>query len=582
MKLHVVLSFHACGANRDDDYHVPLPPWVEDAVERDPDGLLFQDRAGTRSDEYLSLWADDAPMPVFRAGEKDGDDENGAHPPRSPLECYRDMMRAFRATFEDALKQGGLITEVLVGCGPCGELRFPAYAMGRGWRSRASASSSATTAARSRAWRWRRRRRGARSGARGAARRRDVQQPAGRDGLFRQRRRRRGAISERVDCVFRGWVFRVERVERERVERFRKTPRLALDAPADDARAGFAGRASPREGALAPVGHRRDRRERRADDPAGRERTIVRRGARQVAGRLDHLREPGSARADGRWDSEYGRFFLGWYSGELAAHGERVMRAAGECFAGCAARLALKCAGIHWWYRTRSHAAELTTGYYNVSRAGGSFEGGNSEARRSRVSRTAQTARRASVDGWVPGGAQSRPSFDGLGSPPRGGGLSQNQSLGSFGSITSVDESRESRGGPASFGANRPSGYDRVMAVAKSAGASVTFTCAEMSDREHDPEHRCGPEGLMRQVVRCAARHGVDVAAENALYRCDATAFKQMVRNCKRGGGESSGAGMTSFTFLRMCDSLFEERNFREFATFVGDLSGNDGRVGSP
>ena len=50
LKLHVVLSFHACGANRDDDYHVPLPPWVEDAVERDPDGLLFQDRAGTRSD----------------------------------------------------------------------------------------------------------------------------------------------------------------------------------------------------------------------------------------------------------------------------------------------------------------------------------------------------------------------------------------------------------------------------------------------------------------------------------------------------------------------------------------------------
>ena len=84
MKLHVVLSFHACGANRDDDYHVPLPPEVEDAVERDPDGLLFQDRAGTRSDEYLSLWADDAPMPVFRAGEKDGDDENGAHPRARP------------------------------------------------------------------------------------------------------------------------------------------------------------------------------------------------------------------------------------------------------------------------------------------------------------------------------------------------------------------------------------------------------------------------------------------------------------------------------------------------------------------
>ena len=27
----------------------------------------------------------------------------------------------------------------------------------------------------------------------------------------------------------------------------------------------------------------------------------------------------------------------------------------------------LKVAGIHWWYRTRSHAAELTAGYYNTA-----------------------------------------------------------------------------------------------------------------------------------------------------------------------------------------------------------------------
>ncbi len=29
--------------------------------------------------------------------------------------------------------------------------------------------------------------------------------------------------------------------------------------------------------------------------------------------------------------------------------------------------MTLKVAGIHWWYRTRSHAAELTAGYYNTS-----------------------------------------------------------------------------------------------------------------------------------------------------------------------------------------------------------------------
>ena len=67
LRLHAVLSFHSCGANRDDDYHVPLPRWVTDAVARDPDGLLFADRAGTKSDEYLSLWADESPMMIMDA-----------------------------------------------------------------------------------------------------------------------------------------------------------------------------------------------------------------------------------------------------------------------------------------------------------------------------------------------------------------------------------------------------------------------------------------------------------------------------------------------------------------------------------
>ena len=35
--------------------------------------------------------------------------------------------------------------------------------------------------------------------------------------------------------------------------------------------------------------------------------------------------------------------------------------------AGAAVEVTLKVAGIHWWYRTRSHAAELTAGYYNTA-----------------------------------------------------------------------------------------------------------------------------------------------------------------------------------------------------------------------
>ena len=41
-------------------------------------------------------------------------------------------MRAFRDAFRDAL--GGLIEEVVVGTGPCGELRFPSYPEANGWR----------------------------------------------------------------------------------------------------------------------------------------------------------------------------------------------------------------------------------------------------------------------------------------------------------------------------------------------------------------------------------------------------------------------------------------------------------------
>ena len=35
--------------------------------------------------------------------------------------------------------------------------------------------------------------------------------------------------------------------------------------------------------------------------------------------------------------------------------------------AGAPVEVTLKVAGIHWWYRTRSHAAELTAGYYNTA-----------------------------------------------------------------------------------------------------------------------------------------------------------------------------------------------------------------------
>eukprot|EP00257_Ricinus_communis_P004357 XP_002517513.2 beta-amylase 3, chloroplastic [Ricinus communis] len=76
--------------------------------------------------------------------------------------------------------------------------------------------------------------------------------------------------------------------------------------------------------------------------------------------------ETGFFRRDGTWKTEYGQFFLEWYSGKLLDHGDRILAAAKGIFQGTGAKLSGKVAGIHWHYRTRSHAPELTAGYYNT------------------------------------------------------------------------------------------------------------------------------------------------------------------------------------------------------------------------
>lgn len=76
--------------------------------------------------------------------------------------------------------------------------------------------------------------------------------------------------------------------------------------------------------------------------------------------------DTGFFRREGTWNSDYGEFFLEWYSGKLLDHGDRILTAAEGIFHGTGAKLSGKVAGIHWHYRTCSHAAELTAGYYNT------------------------------------------------------------------------------------------------------------------------------------------------------------------------------------------------------------------------
>ena len=92
--------------------------------------------------------------------------------------------------------------------------------------------------------------------------------------------------------------------------------------------------------------------------------------------------------------AEYGSFFLSWYSGLLIQHADlllgatkqvlsqrcrpRAMREARELSDGGmlyvfepAVQLGIKLAGVHWWFKSRTHAAELTAGYFNTRERNG-------------------------------------------------------------------------------------------------------------------------------------------------------------------------------------------------------------------
>lgn len=186
----------------------------------------------------------------------------------------------------------------------------------------------------------------------------------------------------------------------------------------------------------------------------------------------------------GSWESEYGSFFLQWYADELLGHGRRILSCASDVFSERGVTLAVKLPGIHWWYHTRSHAAELTAGLYNTKHR---------------------------------------------------------------------------------------DGYRPVIQMLAEYGATLTFTCTEMSDSEQMDGSQSGPEGLLRQVLSIAAEEGVPVAGENAILRFDGDSFERITRNIM---GEGNGQQkMTSFTFLRMGAELFQPENWRQFSKFVKDVN---------
>ncbi|CAE7662413.1 BAM1 [Symbiodinium sp. CCMP2456] len=82
----------------------------------------------------------------------------------------------------------------------------------------------------------------------------------------------------------------------------------------------------------------------------------------------DYNSHPGDAAFfQNGYQSDFGRFFLKWYADALLQHGAEVLQRAKQAFGRSGVRLAGKVAGIHWWYKSDHHAAELTSGYYNAN-----------------------------------------------------------------------------------------------------------------------------------------------------------------------------------------------------------------------
>ncbi|CAI0374087.1 unnamed protein product [Linum tenue] len=71
--------------------------------------------------------------------------------------------------------------------------------------------------------------------------------------------------------------------------------------------------------------------------------------------------------------SDYGRFFLEWYSGKLICHADAILAKAANALrkyqqtVETSVILVAKIGGVYWWYQTISHPAELTAGYYNTA-----------------------------------------------------------------------------------------------------------------------------------------------------------------------------------------------------------------------
>ncbi|KAK1430828.1 hypothetical protein QVD17_13865 [Tagetes erecta] len=68
----------------------------------------------------------------------------------------------------------------------------------------------------------------------------------------------------------------------------------------------------------------------------------------------------------GSWETDYGDFFLSWYSAQLVSHADRMLSLAAASFRDSTVKVSGKLPLIPSWYRSCSRPAEATAGFYNT------------------------------------------------------------------------------------------------------------------------------------------------------------------------------------------------------------------------
>lgn len=469
LKIQVVLAFHACGGNVGDTAVVPLPSWVLACGERDPD-IFYTDRPrqqspGNRNPECISLFADE---------------EGGVLRGRSPLQCYVDFMKAFRDAF---LVKGELfvdaISEVVLGMGPCGELRYPSYAETNGWRfpgigefqcydrrALASLASAAEDAGRPE---W---------GHAGPHDVGDYNSTPEETGFFRSWD---GAWDTAYGRFFLAWYTQALLDHGDRMLQAAASVFNVLDLKTPRAEGGGAGGVCRSPSACKAIGNgmhqpcspnivspdsvtsEHSAQSEPIPSDANQQSMSLPFHESDVTDTMD-LSQHGGAGALGLGDPAFewqgsrgfssgpstgfaksrGPSYASFKSSASVSDGLNCMEEwVWPTPSGKRVNINLKIAGVHWWYHTKSRPAELTAGYM---------------------------------------------------------------------------------------------GYEGVIALCAKHGVGLTLTCVEMCDTQHPPEALCGPEGLLLEVKEVACRLGVPLAGENALpcfmpNAVDESALQRIVYN---------------------------------------------------